>query len=1777
MIRSLGRRLSAYPRRHLVTLIIILSTLALPFSRRLIHLVPSAEAAPSPNVVISQVYGGAGCTTAGCSTYKNDYIELFNRGNSPQALNGWSVQYASATGSSWQVTALTSVTLQPGRYYLIAEGSGANGVNNLPAPDATGSIAMSATAAKVALVNSTTALSGAAPASGSIVDLVGYGTGGSGAGFFEGTGAAPTISTTTSDFRVGGGCTDTDNNSADFVAAAANPRNSSSPANTCTVTNNPPSINTPANPITSVTQGAAPFTVTVTGSDDNNVFNWSATAGTGVQSVSVSGGQGTSSVTYLVTLQSNFSGTAKFTATLSDNVNTAVNQTVNVTVNAAQTNNPPTINPPANPITTVVQDAPAFNVTLTGSDDNSVYNWSATPGVGVANVSVSNAASATATFTVTLIAGFNGTATFSASLSDNFNAPVNRQVNITVNPPPTPATHVVVSQIYGGGGNSNATYRNDYVELYNPTSNSVDLGGWTVQYASSTGTSWQVQPLGGIMQPGDYYLISLASGGANGVPLPDANVAGSINISATTGKIALVNGGDALSDCPIGDPTLVDLVGYGTADCKEGATDAPAPSSTTAIFRNNGGITDTDVNGSDFATGAPNPRRTTPITEIGPYVLSIDPRSNATSVPHDASITVNFTEAVDVDPNWFSINCGTSSQHTDATVAHTSDFRTYIITPNQNFQFGEQCTVTIIQNAVHDQDTDDSAPGTDTLKADYSSTFNVVGAGDPAPYPPSVHLTMGNPSNAVADAVGQPDNYLMMKPTYTLSYNRDKGTPNWVSWHLDSSWYGSLARVDSFRADPAVPPDWYRVEGTDYTASGFDRGHMCPNADRDNENRVPINQETYLMSNMVPQAPDNNQGPWAALESYLRTLTDGGNEIYIVSGPAGQGGTGSNGGVTTTIAGNHVTVPASTWKVALVLPKADGDDVSRVTAATRVIAVVMPNTQGIRNNDWHQYLTTVDAVEQLTGYDFFSNVPTAVQNSIEAGVDGANPPGTADGAVTTAEDTKATFTLNAVSPGGSLTTTVVTQPAHGTISCGGINCTYTPAQDYNGADSFTFSVSDGQRSSNTSKVSILVTESNDAPTATDDAKTTDEDTALVFHASDLTGNDSAGPANESAQKLTVTSVSPTADTHGTVVLDGGQVTYTPAADYNGPASFTYTVCDDGTTDGAPDPKCANASVNVNVNPVNDPPTLSLPGDMTAEATSASGAAVTFNATADDARDGGGSLPVNCTPASGSTFPFGTTTVTCSASDGTLTSSGHFDVRVVDTTAPSLTVPATQVVEATGPGGAVVNFTPAPSASDAGDASPVISCNHNSGDTFSLGDTTVICTATDASHNSSQGSFTVTVRDTTAPKVTVPNDITVEATGATGASVTFDSSAADAVDGVVATVCSPASGTTFGIGTTAVECSATDTHNNTAHKTFEVIVVDTKPPVLSLPGDMVVEAVGSSGTPVSFTASASDQVDGTTAVVCTPSSGATIAVGKTAVSCSSTDAHGNTATGSFNITVRDTTAPVITNVPSNMTVEATGPNGAAASWASPSASDTVDGAVAVSCAPASGSVFAIGTTTVTCSATDAHNNSSQRSFSVTVQDTTRPTATITMPAASGFYLLNQQVAAGYSCSDGGAGILSCIGTVNSGGNIDTSSVGVKSFTVTATDKSGNTFTQTVNYTVGYGVRLLYDATKAAKAGSTIPVKIQLTDATGVPNLSSAAVIPQAILVTRVSNNASTAVQDAGNANPDMNFRYDASLAGYIFNLKTTGLTTGSYVLGFRVGADPYVYAAPFQIR
>jgi endonuclease G len=243
------------------------------------------------------------------------------------------------------------------------------------------------------------------------------------------------------------------------------------------------------------------------------------------------------------------------------------------------------------------------------------------------------------------------------------------------------------------------------------------------------------------------------------------------------------------------------------------------------------------------------------------------------------------------------------------------------------------------------------------------------------------NLLMGNPSGATAD-IANYTNYLMVKTYYTLSYNRNRGEPNWVSWHVQGSDLGSTARQDDFRADTTLPSGWWLVSNTSYSGSGFDRGHNCPSADRTSS--VAANSATFLMSNMIPQAPNNNEHTWANMESYIRTLVTGGSEVYIIMGSYGSGGTGSNGPAST-VNNGHVTVPSNVWKVVVVLSNGSGD-LSRVTTSTRVIAVNTPNINTI-NSDWKQYRTSVNAIEAATGYDLLSNVPASVQQVVEAQVD----------------------------------------------------------------------------------------------------------------------------------------------------------------------------------------------------------------------------------------------------------------------------------------------------------------------------------------------------------------------------------------------------------------------------------------------------------------------------------------------------------------------------------------------------------------------------------------------------------------------------------------------------------------------------------------------------------------------------------------------------------------------------------------------------------------------
>jgi endonuclease G, mitochondrial len=233
------------------------------------------------------------------------------------------------------------------------------------------------------------------------------------------------------------------------------------------------------------------------------------------------------------------------------------------------------------------------------------------------------------------------------------------------------------------------------------------------------------------------------------------------------------------------------------------------------------------------------------------------------------------------------------------------------------------------------------------------------------------NLLLGNASNAATGA----DNFLLERPQYTMSFNRARGGPNWVAWHVDAADLGEADR-GKFRPDPDLPASW-RITPKDYSNSGYDRGHMCPSADRNGSRQD--NDTTFYMSNMVPQTAALNQHVWADLENYVRDTVRAGNEVYQICGVTGE---------KETIANGKVTVPASCWKVILVLPESRGD-LARITAQTRVIAVSMPNEQSdeLQNGDWRTYLTSVKKLENATGLNFFAALPKKVEKSLESKVD----------------------------------------------------------------------------------------------------------------------------------------------------------------------------------------------------------------------------------------------------------------------------------------------------------------------------------------------------------------------------------------------------------------------------------------------------------------------------------------------------------------------------------------------------------------------------------------------------------------------------------------------------------------------------------------------------------------------------------------------------------------------------------------------------------------------
>lgn len=546
-------------------------------------------------------------------------------------------------------------------------------------------------------------------------------------------------------------------------------------------------------------------------------------------------------------------------------------------------------------------------------------------------------------------------------------------VTVKVTAEPTvalPSPNLLISQVQAGGAvNAN----DEFIEIHNGGAAAVDLNGYRVVYRSQNGTN-DVGPMAvwttsTIIQPGQYMLIAATSydGGIAPDKVYDPTVC-ACSMSATNGGVAIRQGDNNTG-------TIIDSLGWGTVTngFAEGTATTAAGNDNSKVRALNG-CQDTDNNSADFTTLTPALARnssTAPVTCSG----------GGTTI--FGALTANPTSA----------NPGGTTLLVMTVIPATTPPSTGITVTGNLTQIGGSATQTFFDNGTNGDVTPGdnkfsflatvdalTTPGLKSLSATASdaqartatsnASFTVNGT-----LPNEDPLILGNPTGATANIANE-NNYLMIKGAYSLSYNRSRNTPNWTAWRLDSSWIGA-ANNGSFAPDSSLPAGWYQVTPADYSEPIYDRGHMCPSGDR--TNTQPINDQTYLMTNIIPQLPANNQGPWVDLENYCRTLAASGNEIYIFSGGVGN---------FTTIGASQdpdkrVVVPTLTWKVVLVLPSGN-DDLTRASVrSTRAFGVIMSNVSITQNAPWRNFRTTVDAVEYLTGYDFFNQIPKGTQEIIE--------------------------------------------------------------------------------------------------------------------------------------------------------------------------------------------------------------------------------------------------------------------------------------------------------------------------------------------------------------------------------------------------------------------------------------------------------------------------------------------------------------------------------------------------------------------------------------------------------------------------------------------------------------------------------------------------------------------------------------------------------------------------------------------------------------------------
>jgi hypothetical protein len=377
---------------------------------------------------------------------------------------------------------------------------------------------------------------------------------------------------------------------------------------------------------------------------------------------------------------------------------------------------------------------------------------------------------------------------------------------------------------------------------------------------------------------------------------------------------------------------------------------------------------------------------------------------------------------------------------------------------------------------------------------------------------------------------------------------------------------------------------------------------------------------------------------------------------------------------------------------------------------------------------------------------------------------------------------------------------------------------------------------------------------------------------------------------------------------------------------------------------------------------------------------------------------GNALTPTCGPPSGAVFHLGSTAVRCTVTDARGKRTDGDVVVVVhqgpppakDTKAPTLSVPDDLTRKTKSDG---LNVTYLATARDDRDGPLAPRCRPASGDRFDLGRTRVACSATDAAGHTTRAGFTVTVvrggtrqaADTTPPDIVIPDDIRLAATGPQGRQVDYRTAATDDRDGTLKPVCDPPPGSVFAIGTSSVRCTATNSAGLSRTRSFTVEIVD-GPPVLHLSSPDPVVTTSDKGANVTFTADATDAVDGDLQPMCSPPSGSFFTLGEQTVKCTVKDSAGNIEEGAMTVRVTrqpDTTPPRILG---KRTVRAPAPDGDPVEVTFKLVGrDDRDGRVPVTCSPASGTIFPIGTTRVVCTARDSAGNEAEVKVRVVVED------------------------------------------------------------------------------------------------------------------------------------------------------------------------------------------------